>query len=147
MTLARPWLAHYPAGVPHEIDPDAFPSVVAVLQSAIAQYRDRPAFSSLGRQLTYGEVDALSRRFAAFLLGDLGLKQGDRILRSPTSTLIDGQRVELSKAAASAAAPAMTSASGTPPTGLTNSGSTSTSSGSTVVPLPVLPVASAASAQ
>nr|WP_297526660.1 efflux RND transporter periplasmic adaptor subunit [uncultured Roseateles sp.] len=76
-----------------------------------------------------------------------GLKQGDRILRSPTSTLIDGQRVELSKAAASAAAPAMTSASGTPPTGLTNSGSTSTSSGSTVVPLPVLPVASAASAQ
>ena len=79
MTLARPWLAHYPAGVPHEIDPDAFPSVVAVLQSAIAQYRDRPAFSSLGRQLTYGEVDALSRRFAAFLLGDLGLKQGDRV--------------------------------------------------------------------
>ena len=79
MTLARPWLAQYPAGVPHDIDPDAFPSVVAVLQSAIERYRDRPAFSSLGRTITYGEVDALSKRFAAFLLGELGLKKGDRV--------------------------------------------------------------------
>ena len=79
MTLARPWLAQYPAGVPHDIDPDAYPSVVAVLQSAIEQYRDRPAFSSLGRTITYGEVDALSKRFAAFLLGELGLKKGDRV--------------------------------------------------------------------
>ena len=79
MTVARPWLAHYPEGVPHEIDPDEFPSVVAVLESAIALYRDRPAFSNLGKTLTYGEVDALSRRFAAFLLGELGLKKGDRV--------------------------------------------------------------------
>ena len=79
MTFARPWLAHYPAGVPHEIDPDEFPSVVAVLQSAIERYRDRPAFSNLGKSITYAEVDALSRKFAAFLLGDLGLKKGDRV--------------------------------------------------------------------
>ena len=79
MTLARPWLAQYPAGVPHHIDPDEFPSVVAVLQSAIGRYRDRPAFANLGKTLTYGEVDALSRRFAAYLLGELGLAKGDRV--------------------------------------------------------------------
>lgn len=79
MTLERPWLAHYPAGVPHEIDPDAYPSVVAVLESAIASYRDRPAFANLGSTLTYGEIDRLSRQFAAFLLGDLGLAKGDRV--------------------------------------------------------------------
>src|SRR5690606_34428983 len=46
MTLARPWLEQYPEGVPHAIDPDEFPSVVAVLQSAIELYRDRPAFQN-----------------------------------------------------------------------------------------------------
>jgi long-chain acyl-CoA synthetase len=79
MSLERPWLEHYPEGVPHRIDPDEFPSVVAVLQSAIDQYRDRPAFANLGKVLTYGEVDALSRRLAGYLLGELGLKKGDRV--------------------------------------------------------------------
>ena len=79
MTVERPWLAHYPAGVPHRIDPDEYPSVVAVLQSAIERYRDRPAFANLGSTLTYAEVDAQSRRFAAFLLGELGLRQGERV--------------------------------------------------------------------
>ncbi|WP_431046034.1 efflux RND transporter periplasmic adaptor subunit [Roseateles sp. L2-2] len=79
-----------------------------------------------------------------------GVKQGDRILRSPTSTLLDGQRVELSKTAVSAAgtpspAKGLTSTTGAPAAGSTTSGSTT--SGSTAAPLPVLPVASAASAQ
>ena len=71
MTHERPWLAHYPEGVPHEIDPDAFPSVVAVLESAIERYRDRPAFSNLGATLTYGDVDRLSRKLAELLGGEL----------------------------------------------------------------------------
>ena len=79
MTQDRPWLASYPAGVPAEIDVDEYPSVVAVLQAAIANYRDRPAFSNLGKTLTYAEIDALSARFAAYLLGELKLKRGDRV--------------------------------------------------------------------
>ena len=54
-------------------------ALVAVLQSAIERYRDRPAFSNLGKTITYAEVDALSRQFAAFLLSDLGLQKGDRV--------------------------------------------------------------------
>ncbi|WP_407351649.1 long-chain fatty acid--CoA ligase [Luteimonas sp. R10] len=79
MTIERPWLQHYPAGVPSEIDVDEFPSIPAVLQGAIDNFGDRPAFSNLGKTLTYREVDTLSRQFAGYLLGELKLKKGDRV--------------------------------------------------------------------
>ena len=79
MNLERPWLAEYPAGVPAQIDVDEFPSIVSVLEKAITTYHDRPAFSNLGRTLTYAEIDKLSAQFAAYLLGELKLKKGDRV--------------------------------------------------------------------
>ena len=79
MSLERPWLAQYPAGVPAEIDVDEYPSIVSVLERAIASYRDRPAFANLGKVLTYADVDRLSAQFAAYLLGELKLKKGDRV--------------------------------------------------------------------
>jgi long-chain acyl-CoA synthetase len=79
MNLERPWLASYPAGVPQQIDPDEYPSIVSVLQSSLEKYRDRPAFSNMGRSITYAEVDKYSRQFAAYLLGELKLKKGDRV--------------------------------------------------------------------
>ena len=79
MTNERPWLAEYPEGVPAQIDVDEFPSVVSVLEKAIDAFRDRPAFANLGKVLSYGDVDRLSKQFAAYLLGELGLKKGDRV--------------------------------------------------------------------
>jgi long-chain acyl-CoA synthetase len=79
MNLERPWLASYPAGVPQQIDPEEFPSIVSVLQSSLEKYRDRPAFSNMGRAITYAEVDKYSKQFAAYLLGELKLKKGDRV--------------------------------------------------------------------
>lgn len=79
MGFERPWLAHYPAGVPAEIDVDEYPSIVSVLENAIDKYRDRPAFANLGRVMTYAEIDRLSAQFAAYLLGELKLKKGDRV--------------------------------------------------------------------
>ncbi|GAB2519597.1 long-chain fatty acid--CoA ligase [Lysobacter humi (ex Lee et al. 2017)] len=79
MMNERPWLASYPAGVPAEIDVDEYPSIVSVLETAITKYRDRPAFSSLGKTITYGEVDRLSAQFAAYLQHELKLKRGDRV--------------------------------------------------------------------
>jgi long-chain acyl-CoA synthetase len=79
MTAERPWLAHYPAGVPAQIDVDEYPSIVSVLEGAIASYRDRPAFANLGKVLTYADIDRLSAQFAAYLLGELKLKKGDRV--------------------------------------------------------------------
>ncbi|HVR81613.1 MAG TPA: long-chain fatty acid--CoA ligase [Luteimonas sp.] len=79
MSLERPWLAQYPAGVPAEIDADEYPSIVSVFERTIANYRDRPAFANLGKVLTYGDIDHLSAQFAAYLLGELQLKKGDRV--------------------------------------------------------------------
>src|SRR5690554_1817664 len=79
MTHERPWLAQYPEGIPAEIDVDEFESVPAVLQGAIENYRDRPAFSNMGVSLTYAEIDALSIQFASWLLNDMKLKKGDRV--------------------------------------------------------------------
>ena len=79
MNFERPWLANYPAGVPQQIDPEEFSSVVAVLQASLEKYRDRPAFSHMGRAITYAEVDTYTKKFAAYLLGELKLKRGDRI--------------------------------------------------------------------
>ncbi|QDW65516.1 long-chain fatty acid--CoA ligase [Luteimonas granuli] len=75
----RPWLANYPQGIPAEIDADEYSSIPALLQEAIEKYRDQPAFSNMGVSITYGELDQLSNRFAAYLLEVLKLKKGDRV--------------------------------------------------------------------
>ncbi|HUH55966.1 MAG TPA: AMP-binding protein [Rhodanobacter sp.] len=79
MSNERPWLANYPAGVPAQIDTGRYASVVAVVEEAFAQFRQRPAFSSFGKQLNYGQVDELSRQFAGYLTGVLKLAKGDRV--------------------------------------------------------------------
>ncbi len=76
---ARPWLAHYPAGVPAEINLDEFPSIISVLDAAISRFRDRPAYANLGKTLTYADIDRISAQLAAYLLGELHLKKGDRV--------------------------------------------------------------------
>ena len=79
MTIERPWLASYPAGVPAQINVDEFPSIVSVLKAACDHYAANPAFSNFGKILTYEEVDRLSARFANYLLNVLKLKKGDRV--------------------------------------------------------------------
>jgi long-chain acyl-CoA synthetase len=79
MSNERPWLAHYPAGVPAQIDVNEYASVAAVLEEAFERFRQRPAFASFGKQLSYGQIDELSRQFAGYLTGVLKLGKGDRI--------------------------------------------------------------------
>jgi long-chain acyl-CoA synthetase len=79
MTIERPWLASYPANVPAQINVEEFPSIVSVLAQACDRFRDNPAFSNLGKTLTYEEIDRLSSRFASYLLNELKLKKGDRV--------------------------------------------------------------------
>ena len=79
MSSERPWLAHYPAGVPAEIDLDEFASINDIFDSAVKKYRDKTAFISMGKSITYGDLERLSRDFAGYLLGELKLKKGDRV--------------------------------------------------------------------
>ncbi len=75
----RPWLANYPKGVPAQIDPDHYRSVAALLEESCDRFRHRPAFTNMGRSITYGDLDRLSETFAAFLVNDLKLAKGDRV--------------------------------------------------------------------
>ncbi|ODU52176.1 MAG: long-chain-fatty-acid--CoA ligase [Lysobacteraceae bacterium SCN 69-48] len=79
MSFDRPWLAHYPAGVPAEIDLNEFTSINDVFETALQKYRDKTAFINMGKAITYAELDRLSRDFAGYLLGELKLKKGDRV--------------------------------------------------------------------
>jgi long-chain acyl-CoA synthetase len=74
----RHWLASY-GSIPHDIDPDAHRSVVAMLEQAMQRFADRPAMRCAGQTLSYADLDRLSRDFAAYLQGPLGVKKGDRI--------------------------------------------------------------------
>ena len=79
MSEQRPWLAHYPAGVPAQIDMDEFAAITDVFDAALLKYRDKPAFTNMGKTISYGDLERLSRDFAAYLLGELKLKKGDRV--------------------------------------------------------------------
>ncbi|MBA1200753.1 long-chain-fatty-acid--CoA ligase [Pseudomonas capeferrum] len=73
------WNDKRPAGVPSTIDINAYDSVVEVFERSCKRFADRPAFSNLGVTLTYGELDALSAAFAAWLQQHTSLAPGDRI--------------------------------------------------------------------
>jgi long-chain acyl-CoA synthetase len=73
------WLATYGEKIPCEINPDTHGSVLEMLEAAMRRFADQPAFRSFGQTLTYADTDRLSRHFAAYLQGKLGVKKGDRI--------------------------------------------------------------------
>jgi len=79
MSQDRPWFKSYPQGVPHEIDLDEYRSIVSVFDVAVSKFSDRPAFSNFGKSLNYSDIEVHSRHFAAYLLGELKLKKGDRV--------------------------------------------------------------------
>ena len=83
---AKPWLTSYSPGVPAEIDPDRYPSLVALLEASFARFAEQPAFTNLGTTLTFREVERLSRAFAAYLQS-LGLERGDRVAIMIPNTL------------------------------------------------------------
>jgi long-chain acyl-CoA synthetase len=76
--MDRIWLKSYPSGVPSEIDPSQYASLVTLLEESFAKFRDRKAFICMDKAITYGELDAASRAFGAYLQG-IGLKFGDRV--------------------------------------------------------------------
>ncbi|SUC35495.1 Long-chain-fatty-acid--CoA ligase [Providencia rustigianii] len=77
--MEKIWLKNYPADVPEEISPDDFASLAELLENAVSQYADQPAFINMGAVMTYRKLEERSRAFAAYLQNGLGLKKGDRV--------------------------------------------------------------------
>ena len=76
--MDRIWLKNYPAGVPADIDPSRYSSLVEMCEESFAKYRDSHAYLSMDKTLTYGQLDRLSAAFAAWLQSR-GLVRGDRV--------------------------------------------------------------------
>jgi len=77
--MKRIWLESYPPGVPPEVDARACPTLRHLLERSCARFRERPAIANMGVELSYGELDRLSRDFGAFLRSELALEPGDRL--------------------------------------------------------------------
>lgn len=85
MAEDKPWLKNYPNGVPANIDVDKFATLISMLEHAVKKYADKPAFSCMGKTITYKQLGVKGQRMAAYLQSR-GLEPGDRIaLMMPNS--------------------------------------------------------------
>jgi long-chain acyl-CoA synthetase len=72
------WLKSYPKGVPADIDVNAYASVRDVFDRTVAEFGPRPAYTCMGRSITFAELEAQSAAFGAFVQGR-GLGKGARV--------------------------------------------------------------------
>ena len=72
------WLASYPKGIPAEIDVNEYASVRELFEESVAKYAARPAFSCMGKSISFAELDTLSTAFGGWLQG-IGCKKGTRV--------------------------------------------------------------------
>ena len=76
--MEKIWLQSYPNGVPAVIDIDHIPSLVALFETACTQYADKVAYISMGKEMTYRQLDAESKAFAGWVQAR-GYQKGERV--------------------------------------------------------------------
>lgn len=76
--MERPWLNHYPPGVPHTVDADSYASVAQMLEESFTRFAAQPFSCCMGHWMRYGELDRLSARLGAWLQSQ-GLAAGARV--------------------------------------------------------------------
>ncbi|HZZ63003.1 MAG TPA: AMP-binding protein [Roseiarcus sp.] len=77
--MERIWLKSYPEGVPADVNPTAYASIGEFFAANVDRYRDRTAYICIGRTMSYGELDRLSRAFASYLQKVARLPRGARV--------------------------------------------------------------------
>ncbi|MDP7591145.1 MAG: long-chain-fatty-acid--CoA ligase FadD [Litorilituus sp.] len=86
--MEKIWLEKsYPPGVPFDINPDKYPSLVAMFNKYSAQYSDRVAYINMGAKISYAKLAKQATDFAAYLQQDLGLEKGDKFAIMVPNTL------------------------------------------------------------
>lgn len=72
------WLKSYPTGVPSEIDFSNYQSLTQLMEESFKKYAPLPAYTCMGKSITFAEFDAMSLKVAAWLQSK-GLKKGARV--------------------------------------------------------------------
>ncbi|MBI3150368.1 MAG: long-chain-fatty-acid--CoA ligase [Betaproteobacteria bacterium] len=76
--MEKIWLKNYPKGVPAEIDVNEYRSLLQIFDEAVQKYKDRAAFTCMGKSLSFGDLDQMTSAFGAYLQGK-GMQKGDRV--------------------------------------------------------------------
>lgn len=76
--MERIWQKSYPPGVPTDIELDRATTLVSIARESCRRFADKTAYISMGKTMTYAELDRLTRDFAAWLHAN-GLRKGDRV--------------------------------------------------------------------
>jgi long-chain acyl-CoA synthetase len=77
--MEKIWYKNYQPGVPNVIDPNQFSSVNDLMEQTFHKFASHPAFTNMGKTLTYADIDRMSYQFACYLQNDLKLARGDRV--------------------------------------------------------------------
>jgi len=75
---SRPWVKYYPTGVPANINPDEYDCLVEMFERTFKKYGNQPAFTNMGKTITFSQLDTMSKQFGAYLTSR-GLEKGDRV--------------------------------------------------------------------
>lgn len=78
ITVQKPWLDHYPAGVPALAHIEAYHSVVDLLEAAFRKHAARDALCCMDSRMSFRAVDEMSQHLGAWLQSK-GLERGDRV--------------------------------------------------------------------
>jgi long-chain acyl-CoA synthetase len=78
MSESKPWLSIYPKGVPANIDPDKYSSILELLDRGVERFGDLPGYTCMDKTLTFREVNTYAEQFGAYLQSR-GLVKGDKI--------------------------------------------------------------------
>ena len=73
-----PWVRSYPKDVPETVDIERYPNVVSILEESCQRYQNEIAYSCMGQDLSFQDLDSESRSLAAYLQ-KIGLAPGDRV--------------------------------------------------------------------
>lgn len=85
--MTKPWFKNYPENVAHEVDLNRYASLIDLFHQTTTKYKQQTAYSNFGAELTFEQVDELSRDFAAYLQDKLIITKGKRVALMCPNTL------------------------------------------------------------
>jgi long-chain acyl-CoA synthetase len=85
--MTKPWFKNYPDNIANQIDVTRYNSLIDLFHKTTVKYKQQTAFSNFGTELTFEQIDQLSRNFAAYLQNKLNIVKGERVALMCPNTL------------------------------------------------------------
>ncbi|MCO7187652.1 long-chain-fatty-acid--CoA ligase FadD [Pseudoalteromonas sp. XMcav2-N-2] len=77
--MEKIWLKRYPEGMPETIDPEHYNSLLELFDNSFKEFGQLPAYSNMGKTMTYQQVDEATKAVASYIQNTLKLGKGDKV--------------------------------------------------------------------